>query len=149
MTDHDWEIHGKNWWPKSNTEGLAEHTAYSKTFTGVEPGDTWCPAGEGGSRYGEGSTGSAVPADAEAYYVCMYWTVKTKPSPGTRFLVVNPQTGKAVVAAAGYETGPADSKMLGGAVYEIHKKLGTSHKSTLTFAQMKNQTLSYGPIDCE
>ena len=66
-----------------------------------------------------------------------------------RFLVVNPVTGEAVVAAAGYETGPGDGSKIGGAVYEIHKKLGTGHNSTLTFAEMIDQSLEYGPIQCE
>ena len=75
----------------------------------------------------------------------MYWVNGTKPEPGTRFLVVNPQTGK---TAAGYETGPGDANTIGGAVYEIHYTLGTDHMSTLTYGQMKDQSLEYGPIDC-
>ena len=58
-------------------------------------------------------------------------------------------TGKAVVAAAGYETGPGDGTKIGGAVYEVHKKLGTGHNSVLTFGEMKIQDYEYGPIDCE
>ena len=57
----------------------------------------------------------------------------------------------AVVTAAGYETGPGDGSKIGGAVYEVHQKLGTSHNSVLTFGQMRSQgqALEYGPIDCE
>ena len=79
----------------------------------------------------------------------MYWT--KRPAPGTRFLVVNPVTGKAVVTAAGYETGPGDGSKIGGAVYEVHQKLGTTHNGILTFGQMRSQgqTYEYGPIDCE
>ena len=149
VTDHDREIHGKNWWPSSFTDGIAEHKAWSEKWTGINYGNDWCPNGEGGCEYGQGSVANQVPWKAEAWYVCMYWTSGTRPKAGTRFLVVNPQTGQAVVTAAGYETGPGDTDMLGGAVYEIHKKLGTGHKSTLTFGQMKDQSLEYGPIDCE
>lgn len=151
VTDHDQAVHGSGWWPSTKTEGLAEHKAYSAKWTGVTFGSDWCPSGEGGCQFGQGATGKAVPWKAEAYYVCMYWKGSSKPKPGTRFLVVNPQTGKAVVAAAGYETGPGDGSKIGGAVYEIHQKLGTSHNGTLTFGQMRSQgqSLEYGPIDCE
>ena len=149
VTDHDQAIHGAGWWPSTKTQGIAEHIAYSEKWTGVNYGNAWCPSGEGGCQFGQGSTGKAVPWKAEAYYVCMYW--KTRPKPGTRFLVVNPVTGKAVVTAAGYETGPRDGSKIGGAVYEVHQKLGTSHNSVLTFGQMRSQgqSLEYGPIDCE
>lgn len=151
VTDHDQSIHGSGWWPSTGSEGIAEHLAYSSQWTGIQYGKDWCPAGEGGCQYGQGATGKAVPWKAEAYYVCMYWTAKSKPKPGTRFLVVNPVTGKAVVTAAGYETGPGDGDKIGGAVYEIHQKLGTTHNSTLTFGQMRSQgqSLEYGPIDCD
>ena len=150
VTDEDQKRNGgSNWWPSTINEGLAAHKAKSKEFTGIEYGGEWCPAGEGDCEYGQGSTGKAIPWKAEAYYVCMYWTSKSKPKPGTRYLVVNPVTGKAVVAAAGYETGPGDGSKIGGAVYEVHQKLGTSHNSVLTFGEMKNQTHEYGPIDCE
>ena len=147
VTDHDREVHGSSWWPSSFTDGLAAHREYSAKWTGINYGNEWCPADEGGCKYGQGAAGNQVPWKAEAWYICMYW--KNKPAKGQRFLVVNPQTGKAVVAAAGYETGPGDGKKIGGAVYEIHKKLGTSHGSTLTFAEMIDQSLEYGPIDCE
>lgn len=150
VTDYDQEENGKNWWPSTSNEKLAEHKAHSAEWTGVDYGGDWCPSGEGGCEYGQGATGKAIPWKAEAYYVCMYWNSASKPKPGTRFLVVNPQTGKAIVAAAGYETGPGDGSKIGGAVYEIHKKLGTSHDSTLTFGKLKSdaQSLEFGPIDC-
>ena len=149
VTDNDQKMHGANWWPSTSTQGIAEHVAYSQKWTGVKYGNDWCPSGEGGCKFGQGSTGKAVPWKAEAYYVCMYW--KKKPAPGTRFLVVNPVTGKAVVTAAGYETGPGDGSKIGGAVYEVHQKLGTTHNGILTFGQMRSQgqTYEYGPIDCE
>ena len=146
MTDHDWSLHGR--WPTSFTEFLAEHRAYSAKWTGINDGNEWCPKDEGGCQYGQGATSNPVPWKAEAWYVCMYWVNGTKPEPGTRFLVVNPQTGKTVVTAAGYETGPGDANTIGGAVYEIHYTLGTDHMSTLTYGQMKDQSLEYGPIDC-
>ena len=149
VTDHDQAVHGSGWWPSTSQENLAEHKKYTAQITGVTSSGTeaWCPSGEGGCLYGQGSTGVAVPALAEAWYICMYW--KNKPKPGTRFLVMNPSSGKAVVAAAGYETGPGDGTRLGGAVEEVHSYCGTSHLGTLMFAELKDQTLPYGPIVCD
>ena len=78
----------------------------------------------------------------------MYWKGEHKPAKGTRYLVVNPATGKTIVAAAGYETGPGDLSNIGGAVEEIHYLMGTSHKSVLTFGELIDQSLPYGEIDC-
>jgi hypothetical protein len=61
---------------------------------------------------------------------------------------MNPLTGQAVVAAAGYENGPGDTSRVGGACEEIHHYLGTNHLGTLTFGQAVDQTLPYGPINC-
>ncbi len=151
VTDHDRAVHGSNWWPSSITDGITEHKNYTdKLFgTGTSNGKDWCP--EEGCHFGQGSAGNFVPAEAEAWYINMYW--KTKPPKGTRFLVIDPRTGKTIVAAGGYETGPNSCDHMGGAVYEIHKHFGTGHNSTLTFGKMKNQDLNdkslpYGPIDC-
>lgn len=144
FTDWDWEKHKR--WPSTIKEFLDEHKAHSAEWTGISYGNEWCPSGEGGCEYGQGATSKPVPWKAEAWYICMYW--KNKPTPGTRFIVVNPQTGEAVVTAAGYESGPGDGGAIGGAVYEVHQKLGTSHRSTLTFGEMIDQSLDYGPIDC-
>ena len=90
-----------------------------------------------------------MPDLAEAWYVCMYWKGAHKPKPGTKYLVVNPVTGKAVVAAAGYEAGPGDKDKIGGAVEEIHHELGTAHGSTLTFGELTDQSLPFGPVECD
>lgn len=142
FTDWDWEKHKR--WPSTIKEFLDEHKAHSAEWTGISYGNEWCP--QEGCEYGQGATSKPVPWKAEAWYICMYW--KNKPTPGTRFIVVNPQTGEAVVTAAGYESGPGDGGAIGGAVYEVHQKLGTSHRSTLTFGEMIDQSLDYGPIDC-
>ena len=87
VTDEDQKRNGgSSWWPSTINEGLAEHKKKSAEFTGIDNyGNEWCPAGEGDCEYGQGSTGKAIPWKAEAYYVCMYWTSKSKPTPGTRF----------------------------------------------------------------
>jgi len=139
-----------SWWPASSTEFLTQHKARTAQQTGIEYTRTenWAPAGEGGCEYGQGSTGRAVPDEAEPWYICMYWKGEHKPAKGTRYLVVNPATGKTIVAAAGYETGPGDLSNIGGAVEEIHYLMGTSHKSVLTFGELIDQSLPYGEIDC-
>ena len=141
---------GKSWWPSTSSEYLAEHKARTATQTGISYSRTerWAPAGEGGCEYGQGSTGAALPDAAEPWYVCMYWRGAHRPAPGTRYLVVNPATGKAIVAAAGYETGPGDLSRVGGAVEEIHHLMGTVHLGTLTFGELSDQSLPYGEIDC-
>ena len=149
VTDWDQSQHGSSWWPSSFTDGLAAHKAHSAEWTGLNVGNDWCPSGEGGCKYGQGCTGKAVPWKAEAWYINMYWSGSGRPAKGERYLVLNPYTGKAVVTAAGYESGPGDCSMMGGAVYEIHSYLGTKHKSSLSFGHLKNQSYEYGPIACE
>ncbi len=150
VTDWDQAQHGStSWWPSSKNEGLAAHRAHSAEWTNLNVGAEWCPSGEGGCEYGQGCTGKAVPWKAEAWYINMYWSGSGRPSKGERYLVLNPYNGKAVVSAAGYESGPGDCSMMGGAVYEIHSHLGTSHRSSLTFGHMRDQSLEYGPINCE
>ena len=150
VTDWDQAQHGgTSWWPGSKNEGLAAHKAHSAEWTNLNVGAEWCPSGEGGCEYGQGCTGKAVPWKAEAWYINMYWSGSGRPSKGERYLVLNPYNGKAVVSAAGYESGPGDCSMMGGAVYEIHSHLGTSHRSSLSFGHMRDQSLEYGPIKCE
>lgn len=140
-----------SWWPSTKTDSLDKHKSRTASNTGIvfNRTENWAPAGEGGSKYGQGSTGRAIPEDAEAWYVCMYWAKETRPAAGTRYLVINPANGKAVVAAAGYETGPGEGTMIGGAVEEVHHHCSTGHKSILTFAELRNQLLPYGPITCK
>lgn len=96
--------------------------------------------------YGQGSTGAKIPVLDEAWYVNMYW--KPRPEKGTRMLVINPQTGDAVVTSAGYETGPGSNAAIGGAVEEIHKYLGTGHRDVLIMGFAASTNLQLGPIDC-
>jgi hypothetical protein len=64
-------------------------------------------------------------------------------------LVYNPANGRAVVTAAGYETGPGSSLRIGGACEEVHDHLETSHRSKLLMAFLVDQTLPFGPIECQ
>ncbi|MGE3669878.1 MAG: hypothetical protein AB7K71_09475 [Polyangiaceae bacterium] len=135
-------------WPTSFTDQIARHynlsqAATNYTMTRSEP---WAPAGEGGSQYGQGSTGVPLPVVAEAWYVNMYW--RNKPAAGTRMIIKNPANGRAVVAAAGYETGPGSNTAIGGVTEEIHNYLGTGHRDDLQLGFAVNDSLPYGPIQC-
>ena len=108
--------------------------------------EPWAPNPSGDLRFGQGATGSRIPAEAEAWYVNMYW--RDRPTPGHRMLVINPITGAAVVAAGGYETGPGSNTALGGATEEIHHVLGSEHREDLVMAFARDQSLPYGPVVC-
>ncbi len=135
-------------WPATSTDGIAAHYATSQAASGfvATRGEPWAPAGEGGSEYGQGAIGSYLPVLADACYVNSYG--RQRPASGTRLVVINPDNGRAVIAAGGYETGPGANDAIGGAVEEIHLYLGTTHRSRLVMGFAANQTASFGPIDC-
>ncbi|MBI3071252.1 MAG: hypothetical protein HYY84_03905 [Deltaproteobacteria bacterium] len=135
-------------WPSSGTDGLARHHALSEAVSGfvANRGEPWAPFGEGGSMFGQGSS-IKPPPDREAWYVNMYW--RRRPTVDTRMIVRQPDGGAlAVVGAAGYETGPGSATAVGGATEEIHKFLGTAHRSTLTMGFAVDQSLPFGPVRC-
>lgn len=136
-------------WPTSFTDSIVDHYAVSEAATGfvADRNQPWAPAGEGGSEYGQGSTGVKLPVLDEAWYVNMYW--KPRPPGGTRVLVYDPATGEAVVASGGYETGPGSNESIGGAVEEIHLALGTTHQDRLVMGFLADNQLPLGPIDCD
>ncbi len=138
---------GPDEWPTSGIDGLEGHYATSlEASRYVMPrGEPWAPSGEGGSRWGQGSGGRA-PALDETWYVCMYW--RNRPDRGTRMILYNPANGRAVVAAAGYETGPGSATAVAGATEEVHHYLGTVHRSELMVGFAVDQTLPFGPISC-
>ena len=135
-------------WPTSFTDGIDAHYARSAAQSGYEMArdQPWAPAGEGGSQYGQGATSTALPVLDEAWYLCMYW--RDRPAPGTRMIVRNPANGRAVVASAGYETGPGSNSWIGGATEEVHHWL--QHTSgPLEIGVAADQTLPLGPLDCQ
>lgn len=136
-------------WPSSGRDGIDAHYALSEAATDyvMDRREPWAPAGEGGSRWGQGSTGRPVPVTDEAWYVNMYW--RDRPAPGTRMILRNPENGRAVVASAGYETGPGANTAVGGASEEIHDWLGTRHRSIALLGFAADDALPLGPIDCE
>ncbi len=140
---------GEGWaggeWPSTITDGIETHYEVSQDETGfvMWRDQPWCP--QEGCEYGQGSAGGPVPVEDEAWYVCMYWS--SRPAAGTR-MIVQAADGRAVVAAAGYETGPGDLSYIGGVPEEIHHYLGTTHGGELTIGFATDQTLPLGPITC-
>ena len=134
-------------WPTSAWDGIEAHYAASELVSGYsfDRHEPWAPEGEGGSMWGQGSTRRPPPLD-EAWYVNMYW--RNRPDPGTRMLIFNPVNGRAVVASAGYETGPGSADHIGGVVEEVHHHLGSRHRSQLIMGFLVDQELDLGPIDC-
>jgi len=63
-------------------------------------------------------------------------------------IVRNPANGRAVVAAAGFETGPGSNTAVAGVTEEIHDYLGTGHRDDLEVGFAADDTLPYGPIIC-
>jgi hypothetical protein len=138
-------------YPSTETEELAEHYALSQGRTGfvMHRTNVWAPL-EGGSFYGAGiGSPSLFPVMHEHWYVNMYWRSTSRPERGTRMILRDPAGGpRAVVVAAGYETGPGNLEHIGGTPEETHFYMGTRHRSVLKLGIATDQTLPYGPRTC-
>jgi hypothetical protein len=138
-------------YPSTETEELAAHHALSQGRTGfvMHRSQKWAPL-EGGSFYGCGIGSPAdFPVLHEAWYVNMYWTQAARPAKGTRMILRDPAGGsRAVVVAAGYETGPGNLSHVGGTPEESHFYLGTTHLDPMQIGIAVDQTLAYGPRVC-
>ncbi len=138
-------------YPSTATEELAEHYALSQERTGLVMfrGEDWAPL-EGGSFYGAGIGDPAdLPVLDEGWYVNMYWVPASRPPKGTRMIVRLPDDPtRAVVVAAGYETGPGNLSNIGGTPEETHFYLETESGSTMTLGIAEDQTLPFGPRRC-
>ncbi len=137
-----------NGWPTALRDQIDRHYAISEAATGyvMTRDEPWAPEGEGGSHWGGGATGQKLPVLDEAWYVNMYW--RSRPPRGRRMLVVEPWSGRAVVAAGGWETGPGSNTAIGGAVEEVHHHLQSGHRDDLVMAFLSDETLPLGPITC-
>lgn len=135
-------------WPNSSTHGLEDHYALSEAASGfdVARDQVWAPEGEGGSQWGQAAYTAPLPVLDEAWYVNMYW--RARPPAGTRMLVIDGATGKAVVTAGGYETGPGSNTAIGGAVEEVHRALGSGHRDHLVMGFAADASAALGPVDC-
>jgi hypothetical protein len=135
-------------WPQSFTDGIDAHYAGSEAVSGyaMERTEPWAPAGEGGSEYGQSATSTPLPVLDEAWYITMYW--KDRPAKGTRMIVRNPANGRAVVASAGWETGPGSNTAVAGVSEEIHDYLGTGHLDDLEIGFAADAAAPLGPVVC-
>lgn len=137
-------------YPTTPTEELAAHYALSQARTGfvMHRTQVWAPL-EGGSFYGAGiGSPTLFPLEHEGWYVNMYWTSAARPARGTRMILRQPGTSRAVVVAAGYETGPGNLSFIGGTPEETHFYFGTTHGSVLQLGLAVDQTLPLGPRTC-
>jgi hypothetical protein len=137
-------------YPSTSTEELEAHYLLSQERTGfvMFRSQKWAPL-EGGSFYGAGiGRPSLLPVLDEAWYVNMYWTSESRPARGTRMILRLPDSNRAVVVAAGHETGPGNLANIGGTPEETHYYLGTQHKSVLSLGIAADQSLPFGPRDC-
>jgi|GEM_PF-959788 len=105
----------------------------------------WTPP-ENGLR-GQGAVGNKKPSVIEeAFTFNMGWKARSKPAPGTRYLLTRGE--RAVVAIAGYEMGPNDVRLLGGVQAEVAYFLDADNESVLQVEYLVDQTLPPGPIRC-
>jgi hypothetical protein len=137
-------------YPTTSTEELSEHYELSQEQTGLimHRSQSWAPL-EGGNFYGAGiNSPTLFPVIHEGWYVNMYWTSSSRPDRGTRMILRVPGSDRAVVVAAGYETGPGNLSNIGGTPEEPHFYLETGHKDTLTLGIAVDQDLPFGPRRC-
>jgi len=136
----------ENFQPTSVNDRISNHYTITEKAIGqkYEHKKVWTPA-EGGGSIGGGS-GSAPMAAVEPWVMNMYWS--KKPVEGTKVIIKNPGNGKVVVAAAGYETGPASGGYLLGAQEEVMQALGATTNATVEVGFAADQSLPYGPITC-
>jgi hypothetical protein len=138
-------------YPASARDELDEHYALSQSRTGfvMHRAQDWAPL-EGGSFWGAGiGSPDLFPVEHEAWYVNMYWTGEARPERGTRMILRDPAGGpRAVVVAAGYETGPGNLDHIGGTPEETHFYMGTGHLDEMQIGIAVDQALPLGPRDC-
>ena len=63
-------------------------------------------------------------------------------------IVRNPANGRAVVASAGWETGPGSNQRVAGVAEEVHDWLQSNHLDDLEIGFALDQSLPLGPIAC-
>ena len=109
----------------------------------------WTPS-EGG-EIGQGSVGKVqvneLSPAMEMWFLNMMWAPGQRPARGTKFILE--YDSKHIVVIAGYETGPADKKFVGGVTREVHAFLGTNPNSDIKISLLKYQNSPIGPVKCK
>ena len=138
-------------YPKTSTDKLKAHYILSQGTSKFIMYRTqkWAPL-EGGTFYGAGiGSPKLFPVLHESWYVNMYWTRSARPARGTRMILRLPNSKRAVVVAAGYETGPGNLAHIAGTTEETHFYMGTTHRSVMQIGIAQDQTLPFGPRTCD
>jgi len=150
---------GGRLFPSSNSEKILDHmnracehlkklgVTNCLTVFSTQYHKAWTPPEAG--KAGQGSVGNLKPTvEEEMWSGNLYWTSKTKPKPGTKFLAS--RGDRHVVVVMGYETGPKDPKFLGGLQGEVMwwLKANNTH-GDIQLARLKDQSLTPGPVICE
>jgi len=104
----------------------------------------WTPSESG--HIGQGSVSVKPPLDCEMWIINQYWTSKTRPAKGVKYMIE--ANGKRVIACAGYETGPGSASFIGGAQGEVFWHLGINNTSQVKLGRIDDQSLPYGPLEC-
>jgi len=149
---------GLSSFPKDTYDKAAEHIAKScallkKRFPEADCAKVygnryvkqWTPSESG--AIGQGSTGKKPPLDCEMWTVNQYWKPSARPQPGSRYMIE--ANGKHVIACAGYETGPGSPAYIGGAQGEVFVWLGITNQSQVKMGLINDQSLPFGPLDCQ
>ena len=90
-----------------------------------------------------------LPVIDEGWYVTMAWAPADRPPPGARMILRRTDDpSRAVVVAAGYETGPANLSSIAGATEETLFYLGVAAGAELTLGVAADPSLPVGPRRC-
>jgi len=137
----------ENFQPENTKDRIERHYQITEQAIGrpINHVRSWTKA-EGGGSIGGGSSPNRPPAAVEPWIVNMNWS--SRPPEGTKMIIRNPQNGKTVVAAAGYETGPSDKTYLFGAQGEALQAIGAVTGTTVEVGFAEDQSLPFGPIKC-
>jgi len=149
-----------NGYPSTRNEGLSKHLKRSfSNYKLFDPNisflklykynNSWTPQENG--KFGQGSIGEnqnkLLDTENELWMMNMMWAQGFKPKLNSKFLVSF--GGRNVVVISGYETGPRDSKFLGGLTGEVHSWLKTSTESIIRIIYLKDQSVKPGPCNCQ
>lgn len=158
---------GGRLFPATSTEGMATHMDRACDLLHVIYGfkdlredcaeiyndswdRVWTPA-EGGQQ-GQGAVGNLRPTPVqELWQGNLMYSSGGKPRPGTKYIVRNPASGRAVVVSMGFEVGPNDTgTFLGGLTTETQWALDnrSPRNTPMEIGLARDQNLPYGPIDC-
>lgn len=136
--------------PTMQGERLQEHFAISESAVAIVWNRT-SPWASGGEFLGAGvGDPSELSPEHEAWRVSMRWTAAARPVKGRRMLIRRgDDPTRAVVLAAGYDTGPQDLTHVAAITEEAHLALGTAAEAEIEIGFAADGTLPLGPRRCQ